>query len=50
MTVYIILEDFGCEGFDEPLIVFDVEEKARSYVLENMKELYNPVIFTMEVK
>ena len=50
MTVYIILEDFGCEGFDEPVIVFDSEEKARDYVTKNLKELYGLVIFEMEVQ
>jgi hypothetical protein len=50
MKVYIILEDFGCEGYDEPVMVFDSLEKADAYVLENIKDLYNPMVFEREVK
>ncbi len=50
MTVNIILEDFGCEGFDAPAAVFDSEQKARDYISENFKDLYNPTLFKMEVK
>lgn len=50
MKVYIILEDFGCEGYDEPVMVFDSKEKANAYILENIKELYAPIIFEREVK
>ena len=50
MTVYVVLEDFGYEGYDEPVIAFDSEEKASSYVLEHIKDLHNPLIIHMEVK
>lgn len=49
MTVYIILEDFGYEGFEEPVIVFDSKEKANAYVVEHIKNLYSPVIVEREV-
>ena len=49
MTVYIILEDFGCEGYEEPVMVFDSKEKANAYVAENAKNLYCPVIVEKEV-
>ena len=50
MNVYIILEDFGYEGYDEPVTVFDSLEKANAYAVENIKNLYNPVVFEREVK
>lgn len=50
MIVYIILEDFGCEGYDEPVMVFDSNDKADAYVLEHRETLYAPVIFEREVK
>ena len=50
MNVYIILEDYGYEGYDEPVMVFDSLEKANAYAVENMQSLHNRVIFEREVK